>query len=158
MNDNDAPGEKPIRLAIIVAKFNPRVTHGLLIGALNYLKKQSIEVDSADIVEAPGAFEIPLIAKKLAATGQFDGVICIGSVIKGDTAHFEYISDATSQGLMAATLETEVPLSFGILTTFDAKQARMRSRNNSKNKGIEAAAACLESVRLLRSIADRSTG
>lgn len=152
MNDNDTPGEKPIRFAIVVGKFNPRITGGLLTGALGYLKKQGIEVALDDIFEAPGAFEIPLIAKKLAQSGKYDGVICIGSVIKGDTAHFEYISEAASQGLMSATLETEVPLTFGILTTFDAKQARVRSRNNSKNKGIEAAAACLESVRVLRGI------
>lgn len=152
MNDNDDPGEKPIRFAIVVAKFNPRITGGLLTGALSYLKKQGIEVDAANIIEAPGAFEIPLIAKKLARTGRYDGVICIGSVIKGDTAHFEYISEAVSQGLMATTLQTGVPMTFGILTTFDAKQARLRSRNNSKNKGIEAAAACLESVRVLRGI------
>ena len=155
MNDNDAAGEAPVRFAIVVAQFNPRITGGLQAGALGYLKKQGIDVDPTDIIEAPGAFEIPLIAKKLAETGKYDGVICIGSVIKGDTAHFEYISEAASQGLMQATLETGVPLTFGILTTFDAKQARIRSRNNSKNKGIEAAAACLESVRVLRGIAAR---
>ncbi len=153
MNDNDDAQAKPVRLAIIVAQFNERITHGLLNGALGYLKKQNVEVDSDDIISAPGAFEIPLLAKALAKTGKYDGVVCIGCVIKGDTAHFEYISNATSNGLMSASLEAGIPLSFGILTTYDAKQARIRSRNNAKNKGIEAAAACYETIQLLRGIA-----
>lgn len=152
MNDNKTVEDKPVRLAMVVGQFNERVTTALKNGALGYLKKQGVEVLPENIISAPGAFEIPLIAKALAKTGRYDGVICIGAVIKGDTAHFEYISGAASQGLMDASLETGVPLSFGILTTYDDKQARIRSRNNSHNKGIEAATACYETVKLLRGI------
>lgn len=103
-----------------------------------------------DIYPAPGAFEMPLIAKALANAG-YDGVVCLGCVIKGDTAHFEYISAAAAHGLMQAGLETGKPLTFGILTTYTDEQAIARSRDDEHNKGREAAAACLEALATLRS-------
>lgn len=137
------------RIAIVVSQFNQEVTSGLLDGARAYLGEKGIEVPDADIFAAPGAFEIPLIAQKLAQAGNFDGVVCLGCVIKGDTAHFEYISAAASSGLMTATLATGVPLTFGILTTYSDEQAITRSRNDAANKGREAAAACVEALRTL---------
>jgi 6,7-dimethyl-8-ribityllumazine synthase len=140
------------RLALVVSQFNPEVTHGLRDGALAYLSENGASVASEHIYSAPGAFEIPLIAKRLALAG-FDGVICLGCVIKGDTAHFEYISEAAAHGLMLAGLETGKPITFGILTTYTDDQAILRSRNDEQNKGREAAAACLEALRTLDAIA-----
>lgn len=132
------------RFAIVVSRFNEAVTSGLLRGALAYLGEHAITLPEEHIIAAPGAFEIPLIAQKLAQTQKFDGVICLGCVIKGDTAHFEYISQAASSGLMSATLATGIPMTFGILTTYTDEQATIRSRDDEHNKGREAAAACLE--------------
>lgn len=141
------------RIAIIVSRFNEEVTSGLLDGAKAQLRESGVTVPAEAVFEAPGAFEIPLLAKALARTGRYDGVVCLGCVIKGDTAHFEYISQAASSGLMTASLETGVPLAFGILTTYTEEQAKARSRDDAHNKGREAAAACLASVQMLRQIA-----
>jgi 6,7-dimethyl-8-ribityllumazine synthase len=143
--------ESTPRLALIVSQFNPDVTHGLREGALAYLAENGVTIAPDNIYSAPGAFEIPLIAKRLAQAG-FDGVICLGCVIKGDTAHFEYISEAAAHGLMQAGLETGKPITFGILTTYTDEQAILRSRKDEKNKGREAAAACLDALGTLDSI------
>ena len=135
------------RLAIVVSRFNAEITEGLLAGAQSCLREAGHA--EATVIEAPGAFEIPLIAQKLAQRDGYDGVICLGAVIKGDTAHFEYISNAASMGLMTASLTTGVPLTFGILTTYDEEQAILRSRNDGHNKGREAAAACLAALRVI---------
>jgi 6,7-dimethyl-8-ribityllumazine synthase len=140
------------RLALIVSQFNPEVTHGLRDGALSYLEENGVSVAPDHIYSAPGAFEIPLLAKRLAQSG-FDGVICLGCVIKGDTAHFEYISEATAHGLMQVGLEAGKPITFGILTTYTDEQAILRSRRDEHNKGREAAAACLEALNTIAEIA-----
>jgi 6,7-dimethyl-8-ribityllumazine synthase len=145
-------GKAP-RLALVVSRFNEDVTGGLRGGALAFLKERG--VPAPDAFEAPGAFEIPLIAKKLAASRRYDGVICLGCVIKGDTAHFEFISLGATIGLIQASLETEVPVTFGILTTYDEEQAVLRSQDNAANKGREAAAACLDALETLRRIESR---
>jgi len=139
-------------IAIVVSRFNEEVTSGLLNGACAFFDAHGVDVAQDDIFEAPGAFEIPLIAQKLAQTGKFDGVVCLGCVIKGDTAHFEYINQATTAGLMTASLATGIPLTFGILTTYTSKQAVIRSQDDAHNKGREAAAACLEAVNTLNRI------
>ncbi|WP_173088530.1 6,7-dimethyl-8-ribityllumazine synthase [Devosia sp. 1635] len=139
------------RLALVVSQFNPEVTEGLRDGALAYLSANGISVNPENIYSAPGAFEIPLIAKRLAQTG-YDGVICLGCVIKGDTAHFEYISEAVAHGLMQAGLETGKPLTFGILTTYTDEQAIVRSRADEHNKGREAAVACVEALKTLGAV------
>lgn len=137
------------RLAIVTSRFNDTVTGGLKRGAEAHLTAHGL---TADHFPAPGAFEIPLLAKTLAQSGRYDGVICLGCVIKGDTAHFEYISLGATVGLMQATLETGVPITFGILTTYTDEQAEARSRDDAHNKGIEAAAACLDSLATLKAI------
>jgi 6,7-dimethyl-8-ribityllumazine synthase len=142
----------PVRIAVAVSAFNPEVTDGLLDGARAYLAEQGIALTEEDVVGAPGAFELPLIAQALARTGRYDGVVCLGCVIKGDTAHFEFISLGASQGLMSASLASEVPIAFGVLTTYDEAQAQARSRRDEANKGREAAAACLETIHVLRRI------
>lgn len=144
MSDSD------LRLAIVVSRFNPEVTGGLLRGAESTLAE--LGLSPADVVEAPGAFEIPLIAQTLARTERYDGVICLGSVIKGDTAHFEFISLGAAVGLMNAGLATETPISFGVLTTYTDEQAQARSRDDAHNKGREAALACIETARTLIAI------
>ncbi len=143
-----------MKFAVVVSRFNPDVTEGLLFGALEYLREQHITGGDVEVVRAPGAFETPLIAQRLArrhdANGKcYDGVICLGAVIKGDTAHFEFISLGASLGIMQASLATETPISFGILTTYTDEQAQSRSRQDAHNKGREAAAACLETARTL---------
>ena len=138
-----------MRFAIVHSRYNTEVTSGLLEGALTYLRERDVRDSEIDIIAAPGAFEIPLIAKRAAATGRYSGVICLGCVIKGDTAHFEYISLAASVGIQQASLETGVPIAFGVLTTYTDEQAILRSRPGGDNKGREAAAACFETAETL---------
>jgi 6,7-dimethyl-8-ribityllumazine synthase len=107
------------------------------------------------LIEAPGAFELPLLAQTLANTGQYDGVICLGCVIKGDTAHFEFISLGAAVGLQQAALATGVPIAFGVLTTYNDEQARVRSLPNRENKGREAAQACFFAAEALSKIQNR---
>lgn len=142
-----------MKLAIVVSKFNSEITRGLLDGCVEFLREKHVEQSLSDIFEAPGAFEIPLVAKHLAQTGRYQGVICLGCIIQGDTAHFEYISLGASWGIQSASLESGIPISFGILTTYTEEQAYARSRPDAHNKGREAAAACLETVQLLERIA-----
>jgi 6,7-dimethyl-8-ribityllumazine synthase len=141
-----------LRFAVVISRYNEEITGGLLRGALAYLEEQGAPVAKADVHDAPGAFEIPLIAQRLAQTGRYAGVVCLGCVIKGDTAHFEFISLGATVGLMTASLNTGVPITFGVLTTYTDQQAVDRSRDNPENKGREAAAACLESARALARI------
>lgn len=141
-----------MRFAIVVSRFNEDVTGGLLEGALKYLKEKGAKTTDKDVFYAPGAFELPLIAKHLAKKKKYAGVICLGCVIKGDTMHFEFISLGATMGILQAGLETNKPVTFGVLTTVTEEQAVARSRKNAENKGIEAAAACWESAELLRTI------
>lgn len=138
------------KLAMLVSRFNTEVTHGLRDGALEWLENHGIR--DVDVFDAPGAFELPLMAQALAKTGTYEGVVCLGCVIKGDTAHFEFISLGTTVGIMQAQLATETPISFGILTTYTDGQAEVRSRNDVYNKGREASAACVETLAFLRNI------
>lgn len=140
------------RLAVVVSRFNPEVTEGLLAGTRRELDERGVPLGDADIFQAPGAFEIPLLAQTLAKSGRYAGVICLGCVIKGDTAHFEFISLGAATGLMQATLATGVPITFGILTTYTDEQALVRSRDDAANKGREAAAACVEALATLEKI------
>jgi len=144
------------RIAVVVSSFNPEVTDGLLRGALDVLQAHGAPVAPADIIPAPGAYELPLIAQTLARTELYDGVVCLGCVIKGDTAHFEFISLATSLGLMTAGLATETPITFGVLTTYTDEQAVVRSRDDAENKGREAAEACFATVKTLNQIRSRA--
>ena len=142
-----------MRIAIVKSRFNLEVVDGLYQGALEVFREEKISYDAeTDLYLAPGAFELPLIAKKLAQTGSYAGVVCLGCVIKGDTAHFEFISLGAATGISQAALETETPISFGVLTTYDDEQALKRSRPGPENKGREAALACIETARVLNRI------
>ena len=140
-----------MKIAIVISRYYPSIMEGLLRGAVEYLKEEEILISESDIYDAPGAFEIPLIAKELAIQGKYEGVICLGCVIRGETAHFEYISRAASQGLMSGMLETRIPIAFGILTAYTQEQCIKRSGDHD-NKGREAAMACVQSARILRKI------
>ena len=139
------------RIAVVVSRFNDVVTDGLLVGALAVLAEANVRDDDITILHVPGAFEIPLAAQRLAATGQFDAVVCLGCLIKGDTMHFEYIASATSHGIMSAATATGVPMGFGVLTTLTEEQAIERTSGDN-NKGCEAATAAVEMATLLRQL------
>ena len=141
-----------MRFGIIVSRFNSFVTERLLEGAMEALKTHGGEEQDIDIVRVPGAFEIPLLAKKLAASGKYDALICLGAVIRGDTPHFEYISEAVTSGIGAVILENRLPVSFGVLTTNNVEQAMERAGAKSENKGFEAALTAIEMASLNRAI------
>lgn len=139
-------------IAIVVSRFNPEVTTGLLKGAMETLMANGFKEENITILHVPGAFEIPLAAKQLCRSGKYCGVICLGAVIKGDTAHFEYISESVAHGLMMLNLEMDIPVSFGVLTCYNDEQAEKRSADDEHNKGREAASAVIEMIALLKEI------
>jgi 6,7-dimethyl-8-ribityllumazine synthase len=140
------------RFAIVVSRFNEEITEGLLRGAQEFFAERSIPSDAVKVFRVPGAFEIPLAAKRLGESGEFDAIVCLGCLIKGDTMHFEYIADATSHGIMRAAASTGLPMAFGVLTTMTEQQAMERSRPGEGNKGREAAAAALDMATLFREL------
>ena len=143
------------RFAIVVARFNEEITEGLLAGARRALAEAQVADEHVTIVRVPGSFEIPLAALRLARSGTFDAVICIGCLIKGDTMHFEYIASATSHGIMEASMTTGVPVAFGVLTTVTEEQACARAGEGPDNKGREAALAAVEMAMLFRELRNR---
>ena len=140
------------RFAVVVSRFNEEITAGLLQGALDTLEQAEVSTDDITVVRVPGAFEIPLTAMRLAETGQFDAVVTIGCLIKGDTMHFEYIASACSQGIVQASTATGVPIAFGVLTTLTEDQALFRSEPGPENKGREAALAAIEMATLFQQL------
>jgi 6,7-dimethyl-8-ribityllumazine synthase len=139
-----------MRIAIVVSRFNEEITDGLLAGAREALAEAGVRDDAVAVFHVPGAFEIPLAALRVAESGEFAAVICLGCLIKGETMHFEYIADAVSHGIMRAGMETGVPIAFGVLTTLTDAQAEERAAAGPGNKGGEAARAALDMARLLR--------
>ena len=142
-----------LRIGIIAAKFNQSVTGKLLSSCLAGLSKHGVKDEHIHVVRVPGAFEIPLAARTMATTKQFDAVICLGAVIRGDTPHFDYICSAVSLGITHAALDTGVPVIFGVLTTETVAQAVERADPAQFNRGGEAAKSALEMVNVLRQIA-----
>ena len=147
-----SPTAAGCRFAIVVSRFNPEITDGLLAGAREALADADVRDDDVTIVRVPGAFELPVAAQRLAESGRFDAVICLGCLIKGDTMHFEYIADAATRGIADVGLATGVPVAFGVLTPLTDEQAEIRARPGAGNKGREAAAAAVEMATLLRVI------
>lgn len=143
------------RFAIVVSRFNEKITEGLLRGARGALTEASVRDEDITILRVPGAFEIPLAARRAAASGRFDAVICIGCVIKGETMHFEYIATAACQGIAEAALSTGVPMALGVLTTLTEEQAQERAAEGPGNKGREAAQAAVEMATLFRQLQTR---
>ncbi len=143
---------KGLRFGIIVSRFNDFVTNELLSGALTALKEHGVDEGDLKVVRVPGAFEIPQAAKKLCFSNDFDAIVCLGAVIKGDTPHFDFISSEASRGVGQVGLESNIPVLFGVLTTNNLEQAVARSGDNSSNKGRETALAAIEMVNLFRKI------
>lgn len=145
------------RLAIVVSRFNEEITEGLLQGARELLTEASVPEENITVIRVPGAFEIPITAQRLGESGEYDAVVCLGCLIKGETMHFEYIAEAASHGIIQAAAATGVPMAFGVLTTLTDQQAEERSRSGPGNKGREAAAAALEMAKLFRKL-DEAVG
>lgn len=142
------------RFALVVGRFNGFVVESLVEGAVDTLRRHGIKDDQITLVRVPGAYEMPLAAKRVAETGQYDAIVALGAVIRGGTPHFDYVAGEASSGLGAISLETNVPVSFGVLTVDSIEQAIERSGTKAGNKGAEAAATALEMVSLFRKLGE----
>ena len=140
------------RVAIVVGRFNEFIVSKLLGGALDGLKRHGVLEDDITVAWVPGAFEIPLLAKKLATSDKYDAVICLGSVIKGHTPHFDYVCAEASKGIASVSLNTEKPVMFGILTTDSIEQAIERAGTKAGNKGYDSAVTAIEMANLLKNL------
>jgi len=141
-----------LTFGIVVSRTNEFITTRLLDGALDALRRHGAENDQIHVVKVPGSFEIPLAAKRLATTGHYNAIICLGTVIRGATPHFEYIAGEVTKGVAAAALETGVPMAFGILTTDSIEQAVERAGSKGGNKGFDAACSAIEMANLFREL------
>lgn len=140
---------KDIKVGIVVGRFNEFIVSKLLGGALDGLKRHGVLETNIEIAWVPGAFEIPLIAKKMAKSKKYDSIICLGAVIKGSTSHFDYVCAEVSKGISSVSLSEELPVVFGVLTTDTIEQAIERAGSKAGNKGYDAAVTCVEMVNLL---------
>jgi 6,7-dimethyl-8-ribityllumazine synthase len=143
---------KGLKFAIIVSRFNDFITGKLLDGAVDALIRHGAKEEDVDVVKVPGAFEIPLAAKKVAEKGTYNAVICLGTVIRGATPHFDYVAAEVSKGVAAASLDTGVPIAFGVLTTDTIEQAVERAGTKSGNKGFDAAVTAIEMAQLFKKL------
>lgn len=141
-----------MRVAVACGRFNDLITERLLAGATDGLVRHGVDEGSITVVWAPGAFELPLVAKRLAASGEFDAVITLGAVIRGATGHYDFVAGQCASGVQAAQLETGVPIVFGVLTTDTIEQAIERAGTKAGNKGYESAETAIEMVDLLRQL------
>lgn len=137
------------KFGIVLSRFNSFIAEKLLEGALDTLKRSGVADDAIDIARVPGAFEIPLVAQKMAKSGRYDAVICLGVVIRGATPHFDFVANEASKGIAQAGMETGLPIIFGVLTTDTIEQAIERAGSKAGNKGSECAAAAIEMINLL---------
>lgn len=143
---------KGLKFGIIVGRFNEFIGSKLLSGAIDALVRHGVDENDIELAWTPGAFEIPLVAKKMAKTGKYDGVICLGAVIRGATPHFDYVSNEVTKGVASVSLETEVPVVFGVLTVDTIEQAIERAGTKAGNKGFEAGVTAIEMANLLKGI------
>lgn len=141
-----------LKVGIVVGRFNEFIGSKLLSGAVDTLKRHGVEDDDITAAWVPGAFEIPLTAKKMAQSGKYDAIICLGAVIRGATSHFEYVSAEVSKGIASVGLETGIPVAFGVLTVDTIEQAIERAGTKAGNKGSESAEAMIEMVNLFKEI------
>lgn len=141
-----------IKVGIVVARFNEFITAKLLGGALDGLKRHDVPEENVDVAWVPGAFEIPLIASKMAKSGKYDAVICLGAVIRGATSHYDYVCSEVSKGIAQVSLSSDIPVMFGVLTTDTIEQAIERAGSKAGNKGFECATGAIEMVNLIREI------
>ncbi|NLC33901.1 MAG: 6,7-dimethyl-8-ribityllumazine synthase [Erysipelothrix sp.] len=140
------------KFGIVVARFNDFITSKLLEGSLDALKRHHISDESVEVAWVPGAFEIPLVASKMAKSGKYDAVICLGAVIRGATSHYDYVCSEVSKGIASVGLKHDLPVMFGVLTTDNIEQAIERAGSKAGNKGYESAIGAIEMVSLLRNM------
>ena len=143
---------KGLRFGIVVSRFNDFITSRLLEGAEDALVRHGAKGEEIDVVKVPGAFEIPIAAKKLAQTGKYDAIICLGTVIRGATPHFDYVASEVSKGVASVSLEHSIPVAFGVLTTDTIEQAVERAGTKSGNKGWDSAVTAIEMAQLFKKL------
>ncbi len=143
---------KGLKFALIASRFNDFIVSRLISGAIDYLLRHEVQEKDITLVKVPGAFEMPVVAKRIARSKEFDAVICLGAVIRGATPHFDYVAAEVAKGIAQVSLDTEVPVAFGVLTTDTIEQAIERAGSKAGNKGVEAAQAALETVQVLRQL------
>ena len=141
-----------MKVGIVVARFNEFITSKLLSGAIDGLVRHDVKEDDVDVAWVPGAFEIPLVASKMAKRRKYDAVICLGAVIRGSTSHYDYVCNEVSKGIAAVSMENDIPVMFGVITTENIEQAIERSGSKAGNKGYECALGAIEMVNLIRKI------
>lgn len=139
-----------VRVGIVVGRFNEFIVSKLLGGALDGLKRHGVEDENVEVAWVPGAFEIPLVAKKMVNSNKYDAVICLGAVIRGSTPHFDYVCAEVSKGIASVSLNSEIPVIFGVLTTDSIEQAIERAGTKAGNKGYDAAVSAIEMANLLK--------
>ena len=143
---------KGLKVALVGSRFNDIIVDRLIGGAVDYLTRHGLDPQAMTIIRIPGAFELPLVCQKLAKSGKYDGIVALGSVIRGATPHFDVVVNEAAKGLAHVSLETGVPIGFGLLTTENIEQAVERAGSKAGNKGVDAAAAMLETIRVLEQI------
>jgi 6,7-dimethyl-8-ribityllumazine synthase len=141
-----------LKIGVVVSRFNEFITSKLLSGALDTLKRHGVSEDDIEISWVPGAFEIPLIAKQMAQSGKYDAIVSLGAVIRGATPHFDYVASEMSKGIAQTSLQTSVPITFGVLTTDNIEQAIERAGTKAGNKGSEAAITAIEMANLIKTM------
>jgi len=141
-----------LRVAVIVSRFNDFISSRLVDGAMDALVRHGADENDVALMKVPGAFEIPLVAKKAAQSGKYDAIVCLGAVIRGSTPHFDYVAAEVSKGIAAVALESNIPVTFGVLTTDNLEQAIERAGSKAGNKGYEAAVAAMEMANLFREL------
>ncbi|WP_027183967.1 6,7-dimethyl-8-ribityllumazine synthase [Desulfovibrio inopinatus] len=141
-----------LRFGLLAARFNDFIVDRLIGGAVDYLTRHGADRENLTIIRLPGAFEMPLAAKKIAASGKYDALVCLGCVIRGATPHFDFVANECAKGLAQVSLDTGVPIGFGVLTTDTLEQAIERAGSKAGNKGVEAASAVLELTRILEQV------
>ncbi len=144
--------ENGIKVGIVAARFNEFITSKLVGGALDGLKRENVKDEDIDVAWVPGAFEIPLIASKMAKSRKYDAIICVGAVIRGSTSHYDYVCSEVSKGIAQVSLANDLPVMFGVLTTDTIEQAIERAGTKAGNKGFECAQGAIEMVNLIREI------
>ena len=144
--------ENGIKVGIVAARFNEFITSKLVGGALDGLKRENVKDEDIDVAWVPGAFEIPLIASKMAKSRKYDAIICVGAVIRGSTSHYDYVCSEVSKGIAQVSLANDLPVMFGVLTTDTIEQAIERAGTKAGNKGFECAQGAIEMLNLIREI------
>ncbi len=141
-----------LKIALVASRFNDIIVDRLVGGAVDYLTRHGLERENLTLVRIPGAFELPLVCAKLAQSGKYDGIVALGAIIRGATPHFDFVASEATKGIASVSLDTGVPIGFGLLTTDSIEQAVERAGSKAGNKGVEASAALLETIRVLEQL------